>query len=299
MKRLLFLLFAFLIVSGTALGQRRPEWIDRLPFTEDAYWGVGSGLSTEQAERDAKRDILLQLNTRVQAAVSTHVVEGAGGAEVRERIDAYFKSNRLRGAEVQETYREADRYWVLLKYCDECGEMLMNSAVNRYEDDLGYNNNKVLDTLSEPSIDEAVRVQRRLQELDLADYRSEDISAFLDDRRLIIRVVNFLPSQTTLTNSQRDGLRAMSNTLFQELEAIGYESIDVVGHANPTGVPNEGPVLMQLSRDRAATLAGFLRDAGLRVDDVSGRGGEETIGDVTTDYGKGRNRRVEVFVHFE
>jgi outer membrane protein OmpA-like peptidoglycan-associated protein len=230
-----------------------------------------------------------------------------------------------------------------MRYGDEGGDMLMHSAVTRYEDELGYERDEVLEELFAPRLDvvirearrrreaaaqrpepepaptpepqpapepeperepaprieEAKRVERTLQDLDLEDYRSQDISVFLSDGNLILRVVNFLPSRTNLTDTQRDGLRLLSNTLFEELEALDYSRIRVIGHANPTGIPNEEAELDRLSIRRARTMASFLRYAGLEVSSVTGRGGEETIGDVNTEEGKGRNRRVEVVVEFD
>jgi outer membrane protein OmpA-like peptidoglycan-associated protein len=298
MKRTTLVLCVFLFVVARVLGGE-PEWVRKLPFTEDAYWGVGDGGSREIAEQSARRDILIQLSSRVQSAVRISQGSGDEDPAVKERMDAYFGSNRLREAEVVETFRTGGRVWVLMRYGAECGDMLMDGAVGRYERDLGYEGSRVRDRLSEEALDRAIRIERRLRELRLSDYRSEDISVFVDDRRLVFRVVNFPPFETELTEGQRAGLSRLSDTLFDELEELEYQRVDVVGHANPTGAPGESQELDDLSLGRAETMASFLRGAGIKVWSVNGRGGDETIGDTGTDRGRGRNRRVEVVVSFE
>ena len=94
-------------------------------------------------------------------------------------------------------------------------------------------------------------------------------------------------------------LDVVSASLLEELVELGYESIDVVGHANPTGDEDESEELAAISRGRAETMAERLSAAGIAVDTVSWKGGDELAGDPTTDKGKGLNRRVEIVVSFE
>lgn len=298
------------------LAAEQPEWIDRLPFTEDAFWGVGEGVDEDEAVRRASQEILMQLGSRVKAVVTQEVSEtqrtvGESTADteyqrrireeenVEEQMDSYFANNRLRGAEIVERYREDGRIWVLVSYCAECGASVMNSALNRFEEALGYDSDAASKQLDDSNLSRALIVDQRLREMRSEDFNSDDIIVRYRDRSVVISVINFVPFETDLSASQRSGLEALSSTLFQELSELGYTRVDVVGHANPTGDVGEEVELVELSRSRAETMTSYLRSAGFRIDQTQWRGGDETIGDSDTESGRGRNRRVEIVVSFE
>ena len=58
-------------------------------------------------------------------------------------------------------------------------------------------------------------------------------------------------------------------------------------------------ILVDLSKNRAKTLEKYLRNEGVIIDAVEWHGGLQTIGNVTTKEGRGKNRRVEILVGFE
>jgi len=292
------LTYLLLLSVCLPLSAEKPDWINRIPFTEDAFWGVGEGSSLEEAQVRGSEDILMQLSSRVRAAVSMEYSNQGGEIEVLEELDAYFDSNSLRGAELEDQYSEDDRFWALMKYCDDCGDMLIHSALSRYEDQYDYETEALIELIKSEIVADAVQVERRLKDLQLEDYHSEDISVQLDGDNLVILILNFLPDDTQLTPGQISGLEKVSRTLLEELETLDYQELEVIGHANPTGVANENDALIRLSRNRAETMASFLKEAGISVDTIGWRGGDETIRDVSTPEGRGLNRRVEIVIHF-
>jgi len=104
---------------------------------------------------------------------------------------------------------------------------------------------------------------------------------------VLIRLINFLPNQGELTRQQILELEHLSSTLFIQLRKMGYSGVSVIGHANPEGKENEETELMSLSKERATT-----------IDSVDWMGGEELLGSLTTEEGRGLNRRVDIYVHF-
>lgn len=292
----LFLMFFCCTVTTFA---DKPEWIDKLPFTDDAFWGVGSAPSLEEAQIAAKKEILMQLCSQVKAVVNMEENSNGGDYQINEDLDVYFNSNSLRGAAIEDKYEDNGTVWVLMKYCDECGKMLMNSALTRYENKYKLKPEKLMQELASSNIPEVLEIGQRLKELNLDDYRSDDINVSLSGKTMKIMIINFLPYETTLSASQEKGLSLLSSTLFKELKALKYDSLSIIGHANPTGEENEETDLVQLSKNRAETLAEVMKKSGFQVDSVSWKGGTEPIGDTSTPEGMGMNRRVEVDIQFE
>jgi outer membrane protein OmpA-like peptidoglycan-associated protein len=188
--------------------------------------------------------------------------------------------------------------YVLMEYPESCGKQLMASGLVRYEDEIGVDAQQLLEKAVSRNSLEAVRLQWRLGELNPDEYSSENIAVFLEDNTMLIRLMNFLPETAELSGSQTEALVNLGRTLLQELQALSYREIRVVGHANVTGREGEEDELEFLSRRRAEILSRYLREAGLFIDSVNWVRGEEAISDGTTSQGRGRNRRVEIFVHF-
>ena len=289
--------FILTLISFNLYAQT-PDWIHQLPFSDDAFWGVGQGVSVEEAEILAKQEILMQMSSRVEAVISMETGTGGGSEKITEDLDAFFSGNSLRGAELVDQFDEDNQFWVLMKYCDECGNSLLKSALIRFEDTYRYESPILMAQLTDKRIAHAFIVERRLKELQLTDYRSDDIIVRFSDMQVIIMIIIVIPYETQLSESQRTGLDTLSQSLLKELKKLNYQSIDVVGHANPTSAKNEEKDLMELSRIRAETMSSHLSSAGLTINSVSWKGGSETIGNTSSSKGKGLNRRVEIFVNF-
>jgi len=297
MFRQISILFILLLMPLFMFADK-PEWILQLPFSDDAFWGVGNAASVEEAEILARQEILMQMSSRVQAVISMEVGTSDQSGKVTEDLEAFFSGNSLRGAETVEQYSESKQFWVLMKYCEECGRSLLRSALIRFEDNYKYETPVLMEYLSDERISHAFIVERRLKELHLADYSSDDIIVRFSDMQVVIMIINFIPYETDLSVSQRTGLDILSRSMLKELKKLEYKSIDIVGHANPTSAENEDDDLMELSRIRAETMAAHLSAAGLAISSISWRGGRETLGNINSSEGKGLNRRVEIFVNY-
>jgi outer membrane protein OmpA-like peptidoglycan-associated protein len=289
----------FLFLLQMPMWAVAPEWVAHLPFSEDAFWGVGSGASLEIAVEKGKQDILMQLCSRVEAVISMETRSDGGEEKITEKLDAVIGGNSLRGASVESTYEEDGKFWVLMKYCDDCGEMLVGSALRCIEEELASDVSDILERFEDKTTVQAIILERRLHELNLEDYNSEDISLILDGKKIVIMIMNFLPNDDELTPSQEKGLTLLSRGLLSELESMNYTGVSIVGHANPMGLADEQEELMELSRNRAETMNSFLTQAGIVVMNVSWKGGNDRIADGSTNKGRSRNRRVEIFVEFE
>lgn len=295
--RFICFVFYLMIVIFSAAAEK-PAWITQLPFTEDAFWGVGSGVSREEAVENGKKDLLMQLNSQVEAVISIEERNSSRGVNVTEQIKTYLGSSSLRGAEVVDVYQESRMFWALVRYCDTCGEMLVDSALRRYEKNLTREPGVIMEKFQDKAAVQAIIIERRLHELALEEYNSKDIKIVLSDNNLLIMIMNFLPDDNKLTPSQESGLSRLSNSLLSELEKMNYRGVSITGHANPTGKQNETNELIELSRKRAETMKSFLSAAGIRILNTDWNGGNTTIGDTQTAGGRSRNRRVELLVEF-
>ncbi|MDA3852352.1 MAG: LPP20 family lipoprotein [Spirochaetaceae bacterium] len=276
-----------------------PDWVQKIPYADDAFFGVGHDGSYDGAMENARQDILMQLSSQVNAVISMEYNSSAEEEQITEKLESYIGSSSLRAAELVDSFEDHGNYWVLLKYCDECGDLFIESALNRYEGEHSYQSQEIMEYIHQGTPAEAVKVERRLDDLNLENYRSEDIQVSMSQGRIVIRVVNFLPDDSLLTPNQERGLKILSKSLFDELEQLNYQSVEIVGHANPTGSANEAAELEMLSMARAQTMADFLEEAGLLVDSISWKGGDELLGDTETSQGRGKNRRVDIFVNFD
>ena len=171
----------------------------------------------------------------------------------------------IRGAFVESTYEEDGKFWALMKYCDDCGEMLVGSALQCIENEIASDVGDILELFEDKTTLLAIMLERRLHELNLEDYNSEDISLILDGKKIVIMTMNFLSNDDELTSSREKGLTLLSRGLLFELESMNS----------------------------------FLIQAGIVVMNVSWKGGNDRIADVSTMRGRSRNRRVGIFVEFE
>ena len=297
MKKLLLCFKLFLV--SLALFAEVPEWIDRLPYAEDAFFGVGSGRNLARARENGLIDIRMQLNTRIDAIV--HSVERSDAQEtvVSEKMERYIDESPLSGAILEDQYFDGSRYWALLRFKENCGQILMSSAIVRFQDELQIPDKEANEIIQNVKLKEVLQISRRIDELNLEEYSSEDIQILLVEGDLVLRIINFLPDMASLSAKQTAALKILGGTLFKEVREFGVSSIEIIGHANPTGKANEENELDALSRQRAEILSDVLAESGMTVSRVSWEGGRHTIGDPGKETGRGRNRRVEIILRFE
>ena len=297
-RKYITLLFCIFFCSSI-LFAGAPEWIERLPFAEDAFFGVGSGKSPELARDNALIDIRMQLNSRIDAIVHSVERSDAQETKVSENMERYISDSPLSGAILEDQYYDGNLHWALLRFKEDCGQILMSSAIIRFQDELQIPDEEANEIIQNARLKEVLQISRRIDELDLEEYSSEDIEILLVDENLVLRIINFLPDMASLSGKQNAALKALGGSLFQEIQEFDVSSIDIVGHANPTGKDNEDDELEALSRQRAEILSDVLTDTGMTVSSVSWEGGRQTIGDPGSEAGKGRNRRVEIILRFE
>ncbi len=297
--RIRFCLIISIFLSTLSLFGEVPEWIDRLPFADDAFFGVGSGRSLEEARENGLIDIRMQLNSRIEAIVHSVERSDAQETKVSEEMERYIEDSPLSGAILEDQYYDGDLHWALLRFKEDCGQILMSSAIVRFQDELQIPDEQANEIILNARLKEVLQISRRIEELNLEDYSSEDIEILIVGGDLVLRLINFLPDMASLTTKQTAALQALGDTLFREIPEYGFTSVDIIGHANPTGKAGEEAELDALSRQRAEILSGILKETGMTVGKVSWEGGQRTIGDPLTGTGKGRNRRVEIILRFE
>ena len=181
MKLLKKLAAVFILVTGSLLWADPPGWISTIPYEADAFMGVGSGLSFDEAHENARIDILMQLSSKVDSTITLTGNMTADNVKVLEYCRAVVSSSSLRGAEVADTWQSGDVNYVLLRYCDSCGTILVEAAltsavevVNRQIERISehsetagdapvtINLDRVKAELNSPKNNEAVKLKRRL-----------------------------------------------------------------------------------------------------------------------------------------
>ena len=326
-KKSWFFIIIFLSITCLLVADP-PEWISTIPYEKDAFLGVGSGLSLDEATENARIDILMQLSSKVNSSITISEGMSPQDGELVELCKTVITTNSLRGAEVADSYESPDAVYVLLRYCDSCGSILVESALlsaasvvsARRTDEAatGLDLERVLEEVNSSASSDAVKLKRELQgpavplielpepeeeavstgTIESDQYNTDNIIVSVADDSVLIRLINFLPNQDELTEQQINELQSLSTTLFIQLQKMGYSGVSIIGHANPEGKENEEEELIKLSLQRARTMEQYLASSGVIINSVDCRGGNELLGSVETEEGRGRNRRVDIYVHF-
>ena len=119
------------IVSGISVfaAERAPEWLYSIPYEKESFMGVGSGYTSEEAMENARIDILMQLSSKVDSTIALTEDSASRDREVVQLCKTVITSNSLRGAEVADSYENDGIQYILLRYCDSCGSILVASAL--------------------------------------------------------------------------------------------------------------------------------------------------------------------------
>jgi len=123
-----------------------------------------------------------------------------------------------------------------------------------------------------------------------------DIQVKQVDEGIVLSLENiqFEPDSPRLTATEYIKIEKIGTIL----QTLGDRKIKIVGHAADPG--NSDPAeLIQLSTDRAQTVADFLVSKGFQPHGsilVEGKGAQEPLGDNTTVEGRAINRRVEIII---
>jgi outer membrane protein OmpA-like peptidoglycan-associated protein len=105
-----------------------------------------------------------------------------------------------------------------------------------------------------------------------------------------------VPSDLSFATGRADlnpSLRPVLDQFAQGLD--GSVHVRIVGHTDSTG---SDAINDPLSIARARTVQGYLEDRGVPASrlEVAGRGSREPVADNTSDAGRAKNRRVEIFL---
>src|SRR6056297_494847 len=207
-----------LLWSGTLAFAEAPDWLEQLPYDEAFFYGVGRG-STEALARDrAVIDIKMQLSTKVSSVIS--IEEGGNDKRFKETIDFAVNSNTLSGAEMEDSYTENGYSWVLMKYCDACSNILMNSILTTIEDEYDLDKERIMEEYIRETSSKAVKLKRVLDDLELKEFNSRNMSVLRNPNNIVIRVSHFLPDSEELTNAQIEGIRMLSDVLLSRLTSF-------------------------------------------------------------------------------
>ena len=283
------------IFAVSTISAQAPAWLKTRPVSDKYFYGRGEGRSADAAELAAMKEIQLQLKAQVNAAIQIASHSGGGEWEVYKKMDTLFSTPRLRNAAVEDRHRSDGTHHALVRYPEDCGLQLARLAVKRYENEHNVNPQTIMNQWDDGQMIRAARMQMFLRDLTSDDY-GYDISVSLTENALLVRVMNYPGFVTRLNASQRAGLVKMGRGIGDELANLRYDTIRVDGYASPTGAANEGDALLRISRERAQTVAGILRNVGLPIDTVRGLGAAKLLGNPQTPEGRALNRRVEITV---
>ena len=98
--KIIILIIIVLTLTENSTFVENPEWINRLPFTDDAFWGVGGASTIEEAKLLAKQEILMQMSRHIEAVIKMETGSSSLARKSSEHIKAFFSGNSLRGAEL-------------------------------------------------------------------------------------------------------------------------------------------------------------------------------------------------------
>lgn len=92
--------------------------------------------------------------------------------------------------------------------------------------------------------------------------------------------------------------KKMLSELCSVITEIPNTKIKVIGHTDNIG---EKEYNIILSKNRAATVGNFIREAGIETSNITedGKGFSEPIADNKSEIGRAKNRRVEIFINNE
>ena len=136
MKSKLIPLVLILISTTAILPAADPDWLIHRPRSEQYFYGRGQGPTPEQAEEAAKKEILLQLNSQVNAVARMHTTTTSGIRTVNEDLKTYINTARLRTAEVEARYRKGRIHHALVRYPESCALLFVESAASLYQNKL-------------------------------------------------------------------------------------------------------------------------------------------------------------------
>ena len=135
--------------------------------------------------------------------------------------------------------------------------------------------------------------------------RDKAIQEKIEDRRNKLKAIDGLSISSNKENNGKEQLKAtyelneeaqkMLSNLCNIITEIPNTKIKIIGHTDNIG---EKQYNIILSKNRAAAVGNYLRTAGIETNNITedGKGYSEPIADNTSEAGRAKNRRVEIFI---
>ena len=287
-----------LLTGLSMLHAQAPDWLSKRPRSTEFFYGKGKGRTVEEAESAALQEIRLQFLNQINSMIRLQTTNNELIAQAREKAASFIDTIRLRGAEIEDNYQDGEMHYALAKYPEGGGLTVVQSLALVYQQDTGIAPERFLDVLGNGVMVRGARIDRVLSDAAEGDY-GDKVAVLFSNDTLRVQVLAFNPYRTNLTRTQKGGLQVLINALAEDLQGLKYSPVKITGHANPTGIRNEEDKLMSIARERARTMAEFLRQANIEVGDVISMGGRILLGSTKTEKGKRLNRRVEVETEVE
>ena len=163
-KPLTFIITMALAANTTILyAQKTPEWITQRPRSDQYFYGRGEGPTAEAAEESAHQEILVQLSSQVRCG-SQNANCQCRKVNVKEKVEAFIGSTRLRTAELEDSWKKGRRYWALVRYPEDCGLALAKSTSVFYAKELDIDPQAVLEALDEGAMIRGARIEQIIKD---------------------------------------------------------------------------------------------------------------------------------------
>ena len=129
--------------------------------------------------------------------------------------------------------------------------------------------------------------------------RDKAIQEKIEARRNKLKAIDGLSISSYKDKNGKEQFKATAQSMLSDLCNIITEipntKIKIIGHTDNIG---EKQYNIILSKNRAAAVGNYLRTAGIETNNITedGKGYSEPIADNTSEAGRAKNRRVEIFI---
>lgn len=279
--------FLFIFFINFSLYSTAPYWLEKIPYSDEFFYGIGSGYTEEDAESVAKSLILMQLSSHVESGVSITECSDAVSEETVSSMKIFINTNSLRGARVIDRYYKESVNWVLMEYPGECGKQLIFSSIERFIDDNNDIESIMKNTESE-KVKKSIRMKLNLHEaVPYNPNNKENIGIKLNDNEIIMTVYEFGKEKHTFL----EYIKRFAEKLAGELKSMDYQTVNITGYgyAHYDSSKNKDAFI-----SHQAKLIGFyLKNRGINIDQTV------RFDNTETDRISGGNRRIEITINLK
>ena len=126
---------------------------------------------------------------------------------VSEQMERYIDDSPLSGAILEDRYFDGSRHWALLRFKEDCGQILMSSAIVRFQDELQIPDEEANEIIQNARLKEVLQISRRIDELDLEELsrqRAEILAAVLRDTGMTVTAVSWEGGRQTIGDPESE-----------------------------------------------------------------------------------------------